>query len=171
MADRRKISREVKKLQKQAAANTKASIEYMAKLGIEPEGRIATFLPPDSRQKQIDRLPYSHVQRQVITYETEPGEFSAVCPFSGLPDYGTVTIKYIPGKWMLELKSLKYYLISFRNIGAAQEDITAYIYQDLERTLEEYYQLVVETVYNVRGGINTFCIIDSDDQSLNKKEE
>jgi 7-cyano-7-deazaguanine reductase len=72
---------------------------------------------------------------------------------------------------MLELKSLKYYLVSYRNIGAAQEDITAYIYQDLERMLEEYYHLVVETVYNVRGGINTTCIIDSDEQPKDFDEE
>ncbi len=102
--------------------------------------------------------------RQVVVYETEPGEFSAVCPFSGLPDYGVLRIEYVPGSWILELKSLKYYIVSWRNIGAAQEDLTAIIYQDLMRHLEDPEYLRVTTVYNVRGGIRTTCTIDSREQ-------
>lgn len=148
-------------LLEQAAANTRRSLEYMAELGIRPEGRVGLFLPPDTRQQEIHRMPYPHAARQVVVYETETGEFSALCPFSGLPDYGTVRIEYVPGTHVLELKSLKYYLMSWRQIGAAQEDITAFLYDDLMRHLEDPAYLVVETVYNVRGGINTTCTVDS----------
>ena len=148
----------------QALDHTRASLEHMAAYGIEPEGRVALFLPPDTRQQEIHRMPYVHDARQRVVYTTEPGEFTALCPFSGLPDSGTVRIEYVPGSWLLELKSLKYYLMSWRHIGAAQEDVTAFLFQDLSRHLDDPHRLVVTTDYTVRGGIHTVCTIDSDDQ-------
>ena len=144
-----------------ALHHTEQSLAHMAKYGIEPEGQVGLFLPPEARQSEIHRLPYEHDARQVVVYETEPGEFSALCPFSGLPDFGTLRVEYVPGSWLLELKSLKYYLISWRTIGAAQEDITALVYEDLRRHLADAEYLIVTTVYNVRGGINTTCTVDS----------
>ena len=67
----------------------------------------------------------------------------------------------MPGSWILELKSLKYYLLSWRGIGAAQEDITAFLFEDLRRHLGDAEYLVVRTEYNVRGGIRTVCAVDS----------
>jgi 7-cyano-7-deazaguanine reductase len=96
---------------------------------------------------------------QEITYETE--EFSAVCPFSGLPDIGRVVVVYVPGRKLVELKSLKYYFVSFRNVGIYQEAVTNRIYNDLYRCLEPKY-LMVKTVYNVRGGILSTCVMDSE---------
>jgi 7-cyano-7-deazaguanine reductase len=148
----------------QAAKHTEAALEYMRQFGVEPEGHIRPFLPPDTRQEQIDRIPYTHDIRQEVVYKTEPGEFSARCPFSGLPDFGTVEVVYVPGDWILELKSLKYYFMSWRDIGAAQEDITALLFKDLMAELENPEQLIVTTEYNVRGGINTTCTVDSTDQ-------
>lgn len=145
------------KIQEETQKHTKAALDYMAKFGIVPEGRIELFRSPDTRQKEIDRIPYEHQTKQVVVYETEPGEFSAQCPFSGLPDYGILKIEYIPEKWFLELKSLKYYITSWRMIGAAQEDITAIIYEDVKKHLDNPKHLKVETVYNVRGGIKTTC--------------
>lgn len=147
-----------------ALRHTEQSLEHMARYGIRPEGQVGLFLPPEARQQEIHRLPYEHAARQRVVYETEPGEFSALCPFSGLPDFGTVRIEYVPGSWILELKSLKYYLMSWRNIGAAQEDITAVLYTDIARHLDDPHHLVVTTVYNVRGGINTTCSVDSREQ-------
>lgn len=144
-----------------AVEHTRQALEYMASFGIRPEGRVQPFLPPETREKELHTLPYTFKWKQEVTYQTEPGEFSALCPFSGLPDYGTVSITYVPGSQYLELKSLKYYLMSWRNIGATQEDITAYIFQDLMDALKDPAYLVVETVYNVRGGIRTTCTIDS----------
>ena len=144
-----------------ALRHTEQSLEHMARYGIRPEGQVGLFLPPEARQQEVHRLPYEHAARQVVVYETEAGEFSALCPFSGLPDFGTVRIEYVPGNWILELKSLKYYLLSWRSVGAAQEDITALVYEDLARHLDDAHYLVVTTVYNVRGGINTTCRVDS----------
>jgi 7-cyano-7-deazaguanine reductase len=137
----------------------------MARHGIRPEGQVGLFLPPDARQREIHRMPYVHTARQQVVYETERGEFSALCPFSGLPDSGTVRVEYVPGSWLLELKSLKYYLVSWRHIGAAQEDITAFVYEDLMRHLADPDRLVVTTDYTVRGGIHTVCTIDSRTQA------
>lgn len=148
-------------LQEEALRHTKLSLEHMAKLGIQPEGKVALFLPPETRQLEIHRIPYEHTARQVVIYETEKGEFSALCPFSGLPDFGTIRVEYVPGDWLLELKSLKYYFLSWRHIGAAQEDITAFVFEDLLRQLANPEYLLVTTVYNVRGGINTTCSVDS----------
>jgi 7-cyano-7-deazaguanine reductase len=98
-------------------------------------------------------------ETQDITYDTD--ELSAVCPFSGLPDYGILRINYVPDKKIIELKSLKYYLISFRNVGIYQEALTNRIYKDLKKVLKPKY-LRIETDYNVRGGISANCVIDSE---------
>lgn len=147
-----------------AREHTQEAVDYMAQFGVEPEGEVRPFLPPSARQQDIDRLPYDHETRQEVVYETEPGEFSAVCPFSGLPDAGTVRVVYVPGDWILELKSLKYYFISWRDIGVTQEDATAYMFEDIHSHLENPDLLVVTTEYNVRGGINTTCTVDSREQ-------
>jgi len=149
---------------KQALEHTKTALDYMAEYGIKPDGKFGLFLPPSTRQQEIHRLPYQHKAKQVVTYETETGEFSALCPFSGLPDFGILRVEYIPGSFIMELKSLKYYILSWRNIGAAQEDITAYIYEDLKKALKDPDYLKITTVYNVRGGINTTCSVDSKQQ-------
>ncbi len=89
---------------------------------------------------------------------TETDEFSAVCPFSGLPDLAYVKIEYFPtGGKCVELKSLKYYFISYRNVGIYQEGTTKRIYNDLKSVLETA-RLQVTTVYNIRGGFDTTCI-------------
>ena len=90
--------------------------------------------------------------------KTETDEFSAVCPFSGLPDLAYVKIEYYPtGGKCVELKSLKYYFISFRNVGIYQEAAAKRIYTDL-RTALDTEQLMVTTLYNIRGGFQTTCV-------------
>ena len=90
--------------------------------------------------------------------KTETNEFSAVCPFSGLPDIAYVKIEYYPeGGKCIELKSLKYYFVSFRNVGIYQEAATKRIYDDLQSVLQTN-RLMVSTVYNIRGGFETTCI-------------
>ena len=89
---------------------------------------------------------------------TETDEFSAVCPFSGLPDLAYVKIEYYPeGGKCIELKSLKYYFISFRNVGIYQEGVTKRIYNDLKTKLNTD-KIRVTTIYNTRGGFDTTCI-------------
>ena len=90
-------------------------------------------------------------------------EFAAVCPFSGLPDTGIVCVDYIPQNKLVELKSLKYYFISFRNVGIYQEDVTSRIFNDLYPLLEPE-ELLIKTRYSTRGGIDTTCTINSNEQ-------
>lgn len=93
---------------------------------------------------------------QLITTKTD--EFSAVCPFSGLPDIAKLVIEYNPlGGVCIELKALKYYLTSFRNVGLYQEGVTKRIYEDLKSILETD-SLKVTTVYNIRGGFSTTSV-------------
>lgn len=87
--------------------------------------------------------------------KTETHEFSAVCPFSGLPDISSVVIEYYPeGGKCVELKSLKYYMTSFRNVGLYQEGVTKRIHDDLKNLLGTE-RIKVTTRYNVRGGFYT----------------
>ena len=93
---------------------------------------------------------------QNIQYSTH--EFSAVCPFSGLPDTGQLIIDYQPDQLIVELKSLKYYLTSYRNVGIYQEHVTNKIFDDLFNLLSPT-RLKITTIYNTRGGIDTTCVI------------
>lgn len=95
--------------------------------------------------------------KQYIEYKT--CEFSAVCPFSGLPDIATVIVEYIPDKYCIELKSLKLYFFSYRNVGIYQEDATDKIFKDLYKLILPKY-LKITTIYNTRGGIDSTCFIE-----------
>lgn len=122
-----------------------------------PEGRIFKFDPEDMIQSDfLEAFPYVG-EKQVIEYKTK--EFSAVCPFSGLPDFAELIIEYIPDQTCVELKALKYYLISYRNIGIYQEAATNRIFQDLYPVLAPRY-LKITTIYNTRGGIDSTCYIE-----------
>ena len=93
---------------------------------------------------------------QEVVLETE--EFTALCPWTGLPDQGTLTIRYMPLERLLEMKSLKAYLLSFRSVGIVQEDACARIYDDLKSLLEPRCDsLRVVLNYLPRGGIQTTC--------------
>ena len=96
-------------------------------------------------------------ESQLVEYSTN--EFSAVCPFSGLPDFAKVTIRYVPSSKIVELKSLKYYFISYRNVGIYQEKATDRMFKDIYKLLKPKY-LLVETVYNTRGGIDAKCSVE-----------
>jgi len=84
----------------------------------------------------------------------ETPEFTCVCPMTGQPDFATVTVTYVPDRSIVELKSLKLYLWSFRNEGAFHEDVTNRIRDDLVAALSPR-RLHVETDWLVRGGIHT----------------
>ena len=81
-------------------------------------------------------------------------EFTSVCPKTGLPDFGTIRITYVPGDRCVELKSLKYYLISFRDKGIFYESATNQILDDLVARIEPRRMTVVGD-FSVRGGITT----------------
>lgn len=125
------------------------------------EGRVLDFKNEDAIDTAVlETFPYAGPDQDVV-YETR--EFSAVCPYNGLPDYAALRLEYVPDGQVVELKSLKYYLVSFRNVGIFQENATARIYRDLFARLRPK-RLCVKTIYNTRGGIDATCEIDSDRQ-------
>ena len=81
-------------------------------------------------------------------------EFTSVCPKTGLPDFGEIRISYVPNTRCIELKSLKYYLIEFRNRGIFYENVTNQILDDLVAAIEPRRMTVVGD-FSVRGGIKT----------------
>ena len=118
------------------------------------EGRTVPFVGPEHVDVAVlETFPYEGPEQEIVT---ETKEFSAVCPFSGLPDFATLTIRYIPGKSCVELKSLKYYVLSYRNVGIYQEHATAKLAGDLFGVLKPK-SLTVTTIYNIRGGFDTTC--------------
>ena len=120
------------------------------------EGKIFDFVDESHiRPDFLETFEFDSPDQLIIT---ETDEFSAVCPFSGLPDLAYVKIEYHPdGGKCVELKSLKYYFISFRNVGIFQEAATKRIYDDLKIVLGTDH-LQVTTIYNTRGGFDTTCI-------------
>ena len=120
------------------------------------EGRTIPFTGPEAIDAAaLETFPYQGPEQEIVT---ETSEFSAVCPYSGLPDFAILTIRYIPSDCCVELKSLKYYVMSYRNVGIFQEHATARLAEDLQRLLKAK-TLTVSTRYNVRGGFETTCSV------------
>ncbi len=86
-------------------------------------------------------------------------EFSAVCPWTGLPDQGTLRISYVPANSCIELKSLKYYLLSYRNVGIVQEHAANRVLDDLVACCRPV-RMTVLLDYNVRGGLHTAVTVE-----------
>ncbi|HCI15495.1 MAG: NADPH-dependent 7-cyano-7-deazaguanine reductase QueF [Candidatus Marinimicrobia bacterium] len=127
----------------------------------KPAGKQFSFKGEDHIQPELMETFSFDSPNQYIMTETD--EFSAVCPFSGLPDLAYVKIEYYPvGGKCIELKSLKYYFISFRNVGIYQENVTQRIYNDLKTVLNSD-RIRITTIYNTRGGFDTTCIEGSID--------
>jgi 7-cyano-7-deazaguanine reductase len=120
------------------------------------EGRTLPFSGPETIDAAVlETFGYDGPEQ---TIATETREFSAVCPYSGLPDYALLRITYTPSDRCIELKSLKYYIMSYRSVGIFQEHATGRIAEDLFRVLQPK-QLEVTTIYNVRGGFETTCTV------------
>jgi len=120
------------------------------------EGRTLQFVGPEAIDVAVlETFEYEGPRQEILT---ETGEFTAVCPYSGLPDFARLRISYVPDRKCVELKSLKYYVTSFRNVGIFQEHATARIAEDLFRLLAPQ-ALSVQTVYNLRGGFETTCTV------------
>lgn len=108
--------------------------------------------PDEIETDVLDTFPYEHPGRKVIL-NIETSEFTAVCPWSGLPDFGTIRINYTPHKLCIELRSLKYYLLSYRNVGIYQEHAVNRILEDLVKCCRPRWIEVIAD-YNIRGGIH-----------------
>ena len=81
-------------------------------------------------------------------------EFNCVCPRTGLPDFGTICINYLPNKYIVELKSLKLYIVKFRNIGIFHENVTNKILDDFKKAAKPK-KIEVYGDFSPRGGIKT----------------
>ena len=99
---------------------------------------------------------YPDQQSQV---EIDTDEFTAVCPWTGLPDYGVLTISYVPGESCIELKSLKYYLLSYRDVGIVQEHAVNRILNDLVAICHPR-SMKITLDYKVRGGLHTTVSVE-----------
>ena len=102
--------------------------------------------------RKLETLPNQHPGRR-YTVTLECPEFTCICPITGQPDFATITIRYIPDQRIVESKSLKLYLWSYRNEGAFHEHVTNQILDDLVTALEPLY-CHVTGAFNVRGGIS-----------------
>ncbi|MFQ6675107.1 MAG: preQ(1) synthase [Fidelibacterota bacterium] len=114
---------------------------------------------------QIDNFGF---QGKVYKIETEPNrhperdyevqikipEYTSVCPRTGLPDFGTITITYVPDREIVELKSLKYYILNFRNAGIFYEHVTNKILDDIVEAVHPR-RIEVTGEFTTRGGITT----------------
>ncbi len=107
---------------------------------------------------QLERWENKNEFRFEINIEFS--EFTCLCPRSGYPDFATIKIKYIPNKYVVELKSLKLFLNSFRNKYISHEDSINTIYSALYKLLEPYFLEVIGD-FNPRGNVKTVIKIDS----------
>jgi 7-cyano-7-deazaguanine reductase len=118
------------------------------------EGRTIPFTGPEAVDVAVlETFEYAGPEQEIVT---ETREFSPVCPYSGLPDFATLRIAYVPGDRCIELKSLKYYVTSYRSVG---------IFPSTRRPIAEDLfmlrprRLTVTTIYDTRGGFDTTCTV------------
>jgi 7-cyano-7-deazaguanine reductase len=103
------------------------------------------------RADLLDTFPYEYAGREIeLVLETD--EFTSVCPWSGLPDFATLRVTYVPDRLCLELKSFKYYLLSYRNVGIYYEHLTQRILEDLVAAVQPL-RMRIEGDFKNRGGI------------------
>ena len=102
---------------------------------------------------EIELFPNPKPDRKFIIEHINT-EFTSVCPITGLPDFGTVTIKYIPDKFCMELKSMKYYYLSFRNKGIFYEELTNIFLDDFVSACSPL-EMEVITEWKARGGMTS----------------
>lgn len=123
--------------------NLKTVEKYLKKIRKDKE-----FISPDILE------PIEYRGKKGVEIEIVNPEFTSLCPMTGLPDFGTITIKYIPNKYIIELKSLKYYFLQFRNAGIFYEELTPLILEHLKSQLNPL-EMTIIAEFSSRGGIST----------------
>ncbi|MFN0158674.1 MAG: preQ(1) synthase [Bacteroidota bacterium] len=101
----------------------------------------------------LETFPYEYPGKDILI-NIGTDEFTAVCPWSGLPDFATIKVDYVPRKVVIELRSFKYYLLSYRNVGIYQEHLVNRLLEDLVRCARPKWMKVTAD-YRIRGGIHT----------------
>jgi 7-cyano-7-deazaguanine reductase len=111
-----------------------------------------TLLGKDAKpSKNLETFPNRHPERRYVV-RLESDEFTCVCPATGQPDFATIKVEYIPDEKILESKSFKLYLWSYRNEGVFHEHVTNTILDDLVSVLQPHWCRVIGQ-FKVRGGI------------------
>jgi 7-cyano-7-deazaguanine reductase len=108
-------------------------------------------LPARPEEAVLDRVPNPHADTHYAARFTAP-EFTVLCPVTGQPDFAHLVIDYVPDRWLVESKSLKLYLGSFRNHGAFHEDCTVMIGKRLAKLIAPHY-LRIGGYWYPRGGM------------------
>jgi 7-cyano-7-deazaguanine reductase len=117
-------------------------------------------------RRKLEVFPNHHPgRRYTVTLSTR--EFTCRCPATGQPDFAVLTIAYIPGKWILESKSLKLYLWSYRDEGVFHEHVVNTICDDLAKALDPQ-RIEVTGVFNARGGIGITVVATHERKSRGK---
>jgi 7-cyano-7-deazaguanine reductase len=111
------------------------------------------------RKDLLDPLPYAYAGRP-LRVEMITEEFTHVCPMTGLPDFGRLTITYEPQSTIVELKSVKYYLLQYREVGIFYEHLVQKILDDLKEVLNPRW-ITVRYETTSRGGIR--CVVEAGD--------
>lgn len=111
----------------------------------------------------LDPIDYAYKGRDILITIRQP-EFTAVCPMTGLPDFGTITIRYRPNDKIIELKSLKFYLLQYRSVGIFHEHVVNRILDDLVSVLSPRWMEVLGA-FSARGGITTDVVAQYESES------
>jgi 7-cyano-7-deazaguanine reductase len=122
-----------------------------------------TAIDTEAKFALLETFPLQNQHPQLIHIQTH--EFSAVCPGTGLPDIGLLDIEYIPSARCLELKSLKYYVVAWRDEGIFQEPVTDLIFDHLWRALLPQF-LRIQMQYNIRGGFLTTTVAERGERNI-----
>lgn len=120
--------------------------------GISKLGSNHTEYPTDYNPELLETFENKHTENEYVVTLDCP-EFTTLCPKTGQPDFGHIVISYIPGERMVESKSLKLYLFSFRNHGDFHEDVVNVIMKDLMKLMKPKY-IEVKGYFMPRGGIS-----------------
>jgi 7-cyano-7-deazaguanine reductase len=112
----------------------------------------AQRLSPESVERSLlDAVPWQYAGR-TLDIEIVHEEFTHICPMTGLPDFGTLTVRYLPDRQIIELKSLKYYLLQYRQVGIFYEHVVHRILDDLVAVIAPR-RLTLRYDVRPRGGI------------------
>lgn len=107
---------------------------------------------------EIDVWHNQYADREYFIYLSVP-EFTCICPKTGLPDFATINVTYSPEKTCIELKSFKYYIISYRDVGIFHEHLVNKILDDIVKACDPRWAKV-EGIVNARGGIHTTVVAE-----------
>ena len=120
--------------------------------------RLVTVKTGPNKIKLLEVFKNSFPKRKYLIVH-RAGEFTSVCPITGQPDFGVITISYIADKLCVELKSLKYYLQSFRNEGIFYENVTNRILEDMVKAIKPRW-IEIKAEFSTRGGLNSTVLAE-----------